>query len=201
MDIQMPVMDGYEATKEVRKQEQIRGGHLPIIAMTANAMEGDREKCLDAGMDDYISKPVKPEDLRQALLRWRDSAAQRTPDLPVSEEPPALDRERLRESIGSDPKTAHEVLSEFLSATDGLLAALVQALETGDAAAIERAAHQLAGSSGMIGGAAFSQVCTEIEAQGKCGRTEEARTLFPRLQSEYTRLKAALEPFLIPKAA
>ncbi len=201
MDIQMPVMDGFEATQEVRKREQAQGGHMPIIAMTANAMAGDREKCLTAGMDDYISKPVKPEDLRRALLRWRDPTSPRTSAPPVGEEPPALDRERMRESIGDDPQTAHEALSEFLTATDRLLTALTSALERGDAPAIERAAHSLAGSAGMIGAEAFRQVCAQIEAQGRSGRLEEAQTLLPRLQAEYARLKAALEPHLIPKAA
>jgi CheY-like chemotaxis protein len=105
MDVSMPEMDGFVATGQIREREQLRGGHIPIIAMTAHAMKGDKERCLKGGMDDYLSKPIKPKELRAMLERF---SAQGTPDA-------AFDRVAALERVDGDEEFLRSLIALFVS--------------------------------------------------------------------------------------
>jgi two-component system sensor histidine kinase/response regulator len=197
MDVQMPEMDGYEATKEIRKREGV-DRHTPIIAMTANALEGDREKALEAGMDDYVSKPVKPEKLELVLGHW---ILQREPseveaDPTASEEAPldewALAGLRELQQEG-DPDLVKELVVLFLDDAPSQLAALRGAIEEEDADSVERIAHTLKGSSGSMGAKKMAEICGELQNVGASGDPARAPRLFERLEEEFGRVRPALE--------
>ena len=202
MDVQMPEMDGYAATKEIRQREKsAQGPHTPIIAMTANALQGDREKALEAGMDDYVSKPVSSEKLEAVLERWVPEEGVKVPalangnGLPVSEETgPSLDAvvvESLRD-LGGD-----EMLSEltqlFLDDADSNLAALKEAIEKRDATSVERVAHKLKGSSGDMGATWMAESCGQLQDAGASGDLTVAPALLERLEEEFEHVRSALK--------
>ncbi|MGZ3182647.1 MAG: PAS domain S-box protein [Telluria sp.] len=134
MDVQMPGMDGLTVTRQLRQHEAPRGAHVPVVAMTARAMQGDRERCLEAGMDDYLAKPVDAARLRQALARFAPAPACALPDW----------RDALQRLDG-DAALFLELAGLFLADGPGMLAELNEALARGDRAASERAAHSLKG--------------------------------------------------------
>jgi HPt (histidine-containing phosphotransfer) domain-containing protein len=174
MDVQMPEMGGYEATKEIRRREGSER-HTPIIAMTANAMQGDREKALKAGMDDYISKPVKPEELQTVLERWISKAGEDRPIVfEASEtfvgkdsEEDLLDRSvlaGLRElQEEGEPDILEEIVELFLTDVPPQLVALREAVEASDAHSVERIAHTLKGSCGNLGAVRMAAICSELQ--------------------------------------
>jgi PAS domain S-box-containing protein len=152
MDCQMPVMDGYDATLAIRKAEQETGKHVPIIAMTANAMQGDRERCLALGMDDYISKPIKSDQLAEVLARWSGASeppARAAADATAATAP--LRFELLREYCGDDLDAIREILDVFAESTADLLRRMRASLAGRDAAAAKALAHELKGASGNLG--------------------------------------------------
>jgi len=206
MDVQMPEMDGYETTKEIRRREEdAEGRRTPIVAMTANAMQGDREKALEAGMDDYVSKPVSSEKLEAVLERWmpKDHVMMAAPDAAPSDskEPavlegtgPSLDAgvvESLRE-LGGD-----EMLSElaplFLNDTSSNLAALKDAIDKHDANFVKRVAHTLKGSSDNMGALRMAAICGELEDAGVSEDLATAPALIERLEAEFEHARCALE--------
>ena len=151
MDCQMPEMDGYKATAEIRCREG-SSKHTPIIAMTANALQGDREKCIEAGMDAYISKPVKPEELHQVLERFfanstdNDEVDATLPDRGSS----PVDLERLYQAMGSEPSELREILDIYLDQMPRSLAKLGLAIESGDAEEVDLIAHNCAGTPAQL---------------------------------------------------
>jgi CheY-like chemotaxis protein len=171
MDMQMPVMDGVTATVEIRKQSSLRG--LPVVAMTANAMQGDRNRCLAAGMNDHIAKPIEPEDLWKALLKWitpRQSgklASPVHPDLPDDQKLPftieGLDMvSGLRRVLGK--KHAYlSMLRRFVAGQKSVVVDIYNALIRDDPPLAERLAHTLKGASGTIGAAGVQQLAAELE--------------------------------------
>jgi CheY-like chemotaxis protein/HPt (histidine-containing phosphotransfer) domain-containing protein len=205
MDVQMPEMGGYEATVGIRRREEGQDRRTPIIAMTANAMQGDREEALEAGMDDYIPKPVKPETLRAVLERWVPNADEdkvsgpEVSDGSVREnaEEAALDRgalaglRELQLEDGSD--ILEELIEMFVADVPPQLVALQEALEAGDGQFVERIAHALKGSSGNMGAVRMAALCTELEEMGRSGELAAAPGLVFRLADEFGRVRAVFE--------
>jgi two-component system, sensor histidine kinase and response regulator len=203
MDVQMPEMDGYEATAEIRRREEGSARHTPIIAMTANAMQGDRERALEAGMDDYVPKPVKPKELDAVLKRWilRPEEVVTTLSEAGSESGESggdpIDRlvlASLRELQGEgEPEILSELIDLFLDEVPQQLGALREAVEKDDAPSVERIAHTLKGSSGNMGATPMAQICAELEDVGASGDLSRAPELLERLEEEFWRVRLALE--------
>jgi PAS domain S-box-containing protein len=163
MDVQMPEIDGFEATARIRARET-GDEHLPIIAMTASAMEGDRERCLQAGMDDYIAKPLRPDQLDAVLERWLGRAA------PVDETASAagngnllVDAGRVRRFKADYPAIVDRLVALFADATPPLLEQLSNAVHTGDDEGVRRLAHKLKGSCQNVGATRMATLCRQLE--------------------------------------
>jgi two-component system, sensor histidine kinase and response regulator len=167
MDVQMPTMDGLAATAAIRAREAAAGGHLPIVAMTAHALHGDREKCLAAGMDDYVSKPVRRRSLLDALSR----ALGRSGVAEVVGEPPALrapgahaiDWSALVSEFGGDRHVVREVVAAYASETRENLDLLPERIRAGDAAEVRRRVHTIKGSMRMFGADEAAQRARALE--------------------------------------
>jgi signal transduction histidine kinase/DNA-binding response OmpR family regulator/HPt (histidine-containing phosphotransfer) domain-containing protein len=190
MDIQMPEMDGFAATAAIRAREAAHPGgrRLPIVALTAFAMTGDRERCLAAGMDDYLTKPIRRDQLAAILARFAAEA----PAPPEADEPgPALDEAAALAYAGGDRQLLGELLGIFLADCPGQLQALRDAAAGSDPAALMRAAHTLSGSLRVLGAAAAAELVGRLEALGREGQLEGAAALLARLEPELERVRDA----------
>jgi len=198
------VQAGYDATAEIRRIERDRGGHhVPIVAITANVMPGDRKRCLAAGMDDYIAKPLRQEDLRAVLERWlgegeADAVAATEPETSAPAQareividPRALDSIRALEHPGG-PDLVQRVTGIYLADTPKLLVQLGDAIERGDGQAVRNAAHSLKSSSASVGATGLADLCREMEALGKTNQIDECKRRLGSLQREYARVQEAL---------
>lgn len=196
MDCQMPEMDGFEATAEIRRHED-DAHHQIIIAITANALDGDRQKCLAAGMDDYLSKPAKIESLRQKLEQWTVSANKETDALP--ELPLNVSENELRQIVDlsvlegykdyqqpGEPDLVSELINLFARDTTIRLSTLKQAVADGDTTLIKREAHNAKGAAGNIGALRMAEICSELEQ--KASETADADILISRLECEFNRV-------------
>jgi len=188
MDVQMPEVDGFEATRSIREREAGTGTRTKVVAMTAHAMKGDRELCLAAGMDDYVSKPVQKGELAR-VLAW---AAGANPAAPEADLPPALDRRAALKQLGGDEELFAEIAGLFVAGAPGLFDAIRAGVEAGDATAVKRAAHTLKGSSGCVGGLQVSAAAARLEALGTAGDLTDAAASVETLSSELDRLLSAL---------
>jgi CheY-like chemotaxis protein/HPt (histidine-containing phosphotransfer) domain-containing protein len=197
MDCQMPEMDGYEATGEIRTSEsKVLDHRVPIIAMTANAMKGDRGKCLEAGMDDYLCKPVNPQELNDILEKWiakQDSSllyeATNSDREPVQN---IFDKASLLDRLMGDKELANEILAGFLEDVPRKFSALKEAIEKRDASSVIREAHTLKGASADVGGKALLETAFEIEKAGEAGDLETVKACMPELETQFERLKEAM---------
>ncbi|MDW8324461.1 MAG: PAS domain S-box protein [Burkholderiales bacterium] len=169
MDCLMPGMDGYAATAEIRRLEAHSRQRTPIVAMTANALEGDRERCLAAGMDDYITKPVTRARLEEVLARWLPVHALPRKEEDMMQCSADWDRAQLMAATGGDEALAREILSLFSQSLPELLARIRTSAEAGDAAALLAAAHELKGAAANVGALRLLQLATAIEAAAKEG--------------------------------
>jgi CheY-like chemotaxis protein/HPt (histidine-containing phosphotransfer) domain-containing protein len=205
MDVQMPEMDGLEATGHIRDlQSAVRNHDIPIIAMTANAMQGDREICLKAGMNDYVSKPVSPQTLAEALKKWLSketltTTAQSsvTPEQPSSvvdqdSELPVFDRAGMLSRLMDDEELVQVVVEGFLEDIPMQIAALKGFMENGDVAATERQAHTIKGASANVGGEILRAVACEMEKAAKAGDMAVVKTHIDELVRQFEHLKKAM---------
>ena len=198
MDCSMPEMDGYEATAHIRVHEQETGRRTPLVAMTANTQRGDAEKCLAAGMDDYLAKPITLVELRQKLERWlplgdelRSAAAlaERAEDLNADA---AIDQTifvKLREIMGP---SLQQAVTPFLEDTPQYLSDLETAVLAGDSEATRAKAHAIKGSSGNLGATLLAQLAKEAEEHALAGQPQLAASLLPRLRIAYNAVAISL---------
>jgi HPt (histidine-containing phosphotransfer) domain-containing protein len=190
MDVQMPELDGLDASRRICERWPAEA-RPRIIAMTANAMPEDRAACLAAGMDDYLAKPIRPNELAQALRRARPLDAVRT--LGAGGDGTNLDAgavASLRE-LGGETFLA-EVIDTFLSDAPTLLATLRAASEQGETEELRRAAHTLKSNGQTFGAARFSELCRELEERARTGDVDGSAELVDRIEREYDALRAAL---------
>jgi signal transduction histidine kinase/CheY-like chemotaxis protein/HPt (histidine-containing phosphotransfer) domain-containing protein len=209
MDVQMPDMDGHEVTRTIRAREKRTGKHVPIVAMTAHALKGDREQCLESGMDEYVAKPVHSQDLFSAMAIAVAAAEQRrtvagdgepprdVPD-PSSDDPATADvdwDEALR-LVGGDRRLLHEVVTAAVKELPQQMADLRRALHINDAAAVRRAAHGLKGCVRYFGDVPLYQRALAIETLANAHQLETAATLHTSLESEADHLAGILQAYL-----
>jgi CheY-like chemotaxis protein/HPt (histidine-containing phosphotransfer) domain-containing protein len=202
MDCQMPEMDGYEAARRIREREQSRTppGHVPIIAITANAMQGDRDRCLAAGMDDYITKPIRPETLKSTLERWVPSYRPVQPADPEGQRPNPIpntgapaDMDRLLEFSDHDEASLRELLTLYLTQTREQLDRIRAAIQGNAPRNVERLAHSCAGSSATCGMHPILAPLRALELLAGTGRLEGALPLHNQISGEFQRITDFLE--------
>lgn len=199
MDCHMPVMDGFEATRLIRRTEGSQR-HRTIIAMTANALQGEKERCLEAGMDDFLSKPVVIDELAAKLRRWArrqaDSAAPRAADKRTTQAV-RLDHTRLKHlrdlSVRHDQGMFERILHSFLEDAPERIITLWHALETGEAERFFTAAHSLKGISGNLGALAMMSLCEGLQTAGQSGMLAGAETMIRKVEEEFQHVKEELQ--------
>ena len=202
MDCQMPIMDGFEATRRIREREESANGggreveRVPIVALTAHAMQGDREKCIAAGMDDYLTKPFTKHEMALLLEEWLGEEG----FAPAARSERSVNPDALRDLVGLEkngsPGLLERVVDAFVPSSTRLSAQIGEAIKASDPAGMAAAAHTLKSSSAQVGGVRLSAIAKEIEALGRSGSIDGARALFDalalELESVHEELAAAL---------
>ena len=200
MDCQMPVLDGYSATRRWREIEQERKAEqrMPIIAMTANAMAGDRQKCLDAGMDDYLAKPVGRNELEDCINRWKNANLAVPESVPPAAElevrsPPVLNNsilDELRDVLGGE---VDKIIAVYLEDAPRLIAQLERAAVDNDPIALRVAAHTLKSSSANVGASTLSDAARDLEHGARDGTLTQPANAVARIVGEFAKVRAALQ--------
>jgi PAS domain S-box-containing protein len=202
MDVQMPLMDGYEATAAIREKEKGSGTHIPIIAMTAHSMKGDREKCLDAGMDSYLSKPIKSKELLRIIetviagAQSESEAAFESSRAPVGVAGNAvIDREELLARVDGDTELLRDIVSLFLADLPGTLAAIRHAIEANNATGLMKLAHSLKGCVSNFSADIVTHAALRLETVGREGDLSHAPTALKELEAAIEELLPELADF------
>jgi len=212
MDCQMPVMDGYEATNEIRKWEktlkdgatdcsdlhlesETRSKRVPIIAMTAHALKGDREKCLTAGMDDYIAKPIHPKKLCDVIEKWINEPEEIHESQIVHESIPKnniFDKNSFIDRLLGDEDLAKEIIKGFLEDSLRQINILKEAVDNKNANVIHCQAHSLKGAAANISATALKELAYQIEIAGQTKNLIKAASLIPKIDEQFEVLKKRL---------
>ncbi|MGA2590266.1 MAG: response regulator [Bryobacteraceae bacterium] len=192
MDCEMPEMDGYEATRHIR--EHGRNRRIPIVALTADAMLGDREKCLQAGMNDYVAKPVQPEVLARVLGNWLRASREEAQSPPVAAPgtSAAFDEREMLHRLMGDRDLAGKIIGGFLEDFPRQLLTLQKRLEEGDAGGVRLQAHTLKGAAATVSAPALRAAALEMEQAGIHGQLPRAARLLPRMQEQLDQFKTTL---------
>ena len=192
MDVQMPDMDGFEAAKRIRREEAGTGRHVPILAMTAYAMKGDRERCLAAGMDDYVTKPIQPAELFETIDRLLPPGGAAPEELPAEPPSEAPDRVEALRRVGDDVGLLRELAGLFLDSYQQQLDELRTALVGCDGPAVQRLAHTLKGAVGVFGARFAFEAALRLEATARAGDLTAAEQARVGLEEALGRLRPAL---------
>jgi PAS domain S-box-containing protein len=200
MDVQMPVLDGLDAIRAIRAKEQSSGTHVPIIALTAHAMKGDRERCLASGADDYVTKPIRTPDLLAAIDRaTNNNASPANTASPVPAAPPAgrpvLDFAAALERVEDDRELLENLMGMFAGECSHNIAELRKSLETRDLGLLERVAHTLKGAAASLAAGAVADAAFALEKQARTGEVGDAEPLLETLIGEINRLLPEIELF------
>jgi HPt (histidine-containing phosphotransfer) domain-containing protein len=201
MDVQMPGTDGIEATKQIRQIEKELGTHVPIVAMTAHAMAGDKEICLEAGMDEYVTKPVRPAILREVLDRLSVATPQKetgmtppaTPGVAADTAPPIVDprvfdrASALEDCLGSEEMLC-SMITVFLESLESLRANVRTAVASGTPEDLRRSAHTIKGALGTLSARTAYELAFSLEKMGKANTTSGAKELHAQFETELERL-------------
>jgi HPt (histidine-containing phosphotransfer) domain-containing protein len=222
MDVRMPVMDGLEATRRIREREQLQplpcpapgwepptiGKRIPIIALTAHAQAHDREQCLAAGMNDYVSKPVHPQALAAVLKKWLpQTAADKPPEpspSPSASEAPAVaspeaagvlvfNRAEVLARLMDDESLLTQIQQCFLEEMPGQIQALKELVERGDVKRAGAQAHKIKGAAANLGGEALCGVALAMESAAVDGNTSLLAQQMPEMERQFSRLKQAMQ--------
>ena len=193
MDVQMPEMDGFQVTAAIREKEKADGTHLPIVAMTAHAVKGDRERCLTAGMDGYIAKPIQPKQLFEIVdslaLTKSTNGKSTSLESPATE---ALDKTLLWSRVGGDAQLLKELVELFLAECPRLVDEVREALASRDAKALERAGHAIKGAIGNFASHGPYKAALKLELMGRQGDLSDAEAACQTLEAEIEQLKPTL---------
>lgn len=201
MDVHMPEMDGMEATRLIRDGGAVHDGNIPVVALTALAMEGDREKCIEAGMNDYVSKPISPAELARVLARWLPEASEggqpprESARASEGRGAPSWDEALLLDNLMGDGELARKVARAFLFDGPRQMEALEEAVQSRNRSAVEALAHSLKGAASNVAGEGVSRLAGSLQIAARGGDLVRVSDLFPSLREAFDILCSELRVF------